>query len=242
MQGVTSVLQAMWFESRATNSTLMREFKITGTIGTTSQKDHITYINLCSQIEDVKSKGYSQEEITQAIWKAVSAGTELFLMWSRTCRSKQRWSLCADFCKRRPRFVQGLEQYVPGREWKPTNVCSESDVNTGEDTLAMMKEEIQSIRNDMSQMDDQRFGSGRGGGRGRGGGGGWHRKPGCEHCVRDGKGSTCHHCWICGAGDHVSFDKQLEAADEGHSSASVNQSMSHSYDEQDLKITEFIIH
>ena len=111
-------------------------------------------------------------------------------------------------------------------------------MNTGEDALAMMEEEIQSIRNDMSQMDDQRFGSGRGGGRGRGGGGGSHRKPGCEHCVRDGKGSTCHHCWICGAGDHVSFDKQLEATDEGHSSASVNQSTSQSYDEQDLKNEE----
>ena len=42
-----------------------------------SQKDRITYINLCSQIEDAKSKGYTSEEIAQAVKRAVSTGSEL---------------------------------------------------------------------------------------------------------------------------------------------------------------------
>ena len=77
IQDVTTILQAIGLEPGATNSTLRREFKITGTIGTTSQKDHITYINLCGQIEDGKSKGYTDEEISQAVRKSVSPGNEL---------------------------------------------------------------------------------------------------------------------------------------------------------------------
>jgi hypothetical protein len=57
------------------NSTFRREFRITGSIGMTT--GCITYISLCSQIRDGKKKGYSKDELTAAIKKAVSPGTEL---------------------------------------------------------------------------------------------------------------------------------------------------------------------
>jgi hypothetical protein len=57
------------------NSTFRREFHISGKIGTLP--DCITYISLCSQVIEGKKKGYSFDELTAAIKKAVSPSTEL---------------------------------------------------------------------------------------------------------------------------------------------------------------------
>ena len=77
VQDVSQVLKAMGFESGSATSTWRKECKISGVIGREGQKDRITYINLCSQIEDAKTRGYSSEEIAQAVRKAVSTGSEL---------------------------------------------------------------------------------------------------------------------------------------------------------------------
>ena len=71
------------------------------------------------------------------------------------------------------------------------------------DTMCLMRGEIKSLRADMNKMKAQRNGSGRGRG-----GGSWRpqRTRGCDHCKRDGKASTCRHCWNCGSGDHMSYD------------------------------------
>ena len=58
------------------NSAFRREFKISGTIGGL-QKEQITYISLCTQINEGKQRGYTPEEITHAVRKAVAPGTEL---------------------------------------------------------------------------------------------------------------------------------------------------------------------
>jgi hypothetical protein len=57
------------------NSMFRREFRIAGNIGTSP--DCIKYISLCSQVIEGKKKGYSLDEITAAIKKAVSPSTEL---------------------------------------------------------------------------------------------------------------------------------------------------------------------
>ena len=71
-ESLATMLKSLGIES---NSTFRREFKITGNVGTTS--GCITFISLCSQINEGKAKGYSEEEITMAIKKSVSAGSEL---------------------------------------------------------------------------------------------------------------------------------------------------------------------
>ena len=75
-QDVSEVLKAMGLESGSATSAFRKELKITGSIGRT-QKDRISYINLCSQVEDAKARGYSSEEISQAIRRSVSSGSEL---------------------------------------------------------------------------------------------------------------------------------------------------------------------
>ena len=54
-----------------------RDFKITGTIGTTNSKEALNYISLCSQIEEGRKKNYPDEEIAMAVRKAVCAGTPM---------------------------------------------------------------------------------------------------------------------------------------------------------------------
>ena len=316
---VSQVLQAMGFEPGATNSALRREFKISGTIGAPSQKDRVTYINLCSQVEDAKSKSYSTKEIAQAIRKSVSSGTELrTVLDAKTEMSLETMltfirgylqektaaelynelnSMCQAEDEDPQTFVlramgirekimkasaaeptgahydrnmiqnmflhtirTGLKDFAIKSEVKDllrdgetldedilsalntaaleehqrktkTEAVQRKKVSINEasvggadaagagvmdeimspllDTMTLMKEEIQSLREDLSQMKAQRSG-GRGGwrGAGRGAGRGANRggKRGCEHCAKDGNGATCKHCWICGAGDHMSFD------------------------------------
>ena len=320
INNVSQVLQAMGFEPGATNSALRREVKIAGTIGASNQKDRVTYINLCSQVEDAKSKSYSSKEIAQAIRKAVSPGTELrtvldaktdmsletmlifvrgflqektaaelynelnsmyqmededpqtFVLRAMGVREKIIKASAAEPTGARydRNMIQNMFLHTIRTGLKDLAVKSEvkdllrdgaaqdedilSALNTAAleehqrktktesaqkkrvsineaaacrsegtsgagvmdelmspllDTITLMKEEIQSLRTDMSHMKYQRScrGGGRDGGRGAGRGasrGG--RRRGCEYCAKDGKGATCKHCWICGAGDHMSFD------------------------------------
>ena len=65
-------MKALGLESK--NSAFRREFRIGGNIGTTT--GCITYISLCSQIDEGR-KGYGDDDITMAVKKAVTAGSEL---------------------------------------------------------------------------------------------------------------------------------------------------------------------
>lgn len=71
-ESLATLLKSLGIEN---NSTFRRELRITGNVGTTT--GCITFISLCSQISEGKAKGYSEEEITMAIKKAISAGSEL---------------------------------------------------------------------------------------------------------------------------------------------------------------------
>lgn len=313
VQDVSQVLQAMGFEAGATNSALRREFKIVGTIGAPNNKERVTYMNLCSQIEDARSKNYSDKEICQALRKAVSPGTELrtvldakvdmtletmltfvrgYLqektatelyhelnsMSQKDDEDPQTFVLRAMGVRERivkasasdssgihydTKMIQSLFLHTIRTGLNDIAVKSEvkellrddetldeeilSALNTAAleehqrkaktetvakkrvaineasirdsrtagasvsaidelmspllDTMKVMKEELKSLRHDVNSMHTQR-GGGRGGGRGRGRGG----RRACEHCQRDNTGANCKHCWICGAGDHKSFD------------------------------------
>ena len=313
VQDVSQVLQAMGFEAGATNSALRREFKIVGTIGAPNNKERVTYMNLCSQIEDARSKNYSDKEICQALRKAVSPGTELrtvldakvdmtletmltfvrgYLqektatelyhelnsMSQKDDEDPQTFVLRAMGVRERivkasasdssgihydTKMIQSLFLHTIRTGLNDIAVKSEvkellrddetldeeilSALNTAAleehqrkaktetvakkrvaineasirdsrtagasvsaidelmspllDTMKVMKEELKSLRHDVNSMHTQR-GGGRGGGRGRGRGG----RRACEHCQRDNTGASCKHCWICGAGDHKSFD------------------------------------
>ena len=313
---VSNILQAMGFEPGSTNSTLRREFKISGSIAAAGHKDRITYINLCSQIEDGRKKGYTSEEIAQAIKKAVSPGTELrtildaksdmslgtmisfvrgylkektatelykdlndvfqgekedpqaFVLRAMGIREKIlkaseaepegalrydknlvhnmflhaiRTGLRDDAVKNR---VDGLlnrntldeelllqlntaaleeeerklkrgateQQSCLRKKTVSINQTSiagnQSDLAIADivkpllETVELMREEVGSLREDIRRMKMQRdveSGRSRGGYR-------TVKKRGCEHCTKDGKASTCRHCWNCGAGDHISFN------------------------------------
>ncbi|CAB4042096.1 Hypothetical predicted protein, partial [Paramuricea clavata] len=58
-------------------SMLRREFKIQGHIGEPGHKDKLAYQSLISQIEIGLQKGYTEEEITHAVVRAVQAGLQL---------------------------------------------------------------------------------------------------------------------------------------------------------------------
>ncbi|CAB3996105.1 Hypothetical predicted protein [Paramuricea clavata] len=58
-------------------SMLRREFKIQGQIGEPGHKDKQAYQSLISQIEIGLQKGYTEEEITDAVATAVQAGLQL---------------------------------------------------------------------------------------------------------------------------------------------------------------------
>ena len=314
VQDVSEVLKAMGFEPGASNSALRREFKIVGSIGAPNQKDRVTYINLCSQIEDAKSKKYSEKEICQALRKAVSPGTELrtvldakvditletmltfvrgYLhektatelyqelnsMSQKDDEDPQTFVLRAMGVRERivkasaadttgipydSKMIQSLflhtirtglndiaiksdvkdllkdgntldeeilsalntaaleeHQRKAKTETQMKKKVEINEASIGDakaagastmdefmspllDTMTLMKEELKSLRHDMNHMRAQR-----GGGRGRGsyrGGRGGKSQRGCEHCKKDGTGSNCKHCWVCGAGDHMSFD------------------------------------
>ena len=53
-----------------------REFKISGSIGDGTPRE-LNYINLCSQINDGKKKGYHPDEIGSAVKRAITPGTGL---------------------------------------------------------------------------------------------------------------------------------------------------------------------
>lgn len=57
-------------------STFRKDLKISGQIGSSS-KDSLNYISLCSQITDARRKKYKDQEITQAVKRAVSPGDKL---------------------------------------------------------------------------------------------------------------------------------------------------------------------
>ena len=59
------------------SSSLRRELKIVGTIGSGKERDQVPYIGLVSQVQEAKAKEYSEEEIARAVKKAVSAGCSL---------------------------------------------------------------------------------------------------------------------------------------------------------------------
>ena len=69
------LLKGLGIDSHA-SSKFRREFKVTGTI-CESSKDSLNYISLCSQINDGKKKGYSEDELAIAVRLAVSPGSNL---------------------------------------------------------------------------------------------------------------------------------------------------------------------
>jgi hypothetical protein len=72
-RGLAEVLKALGLDN--SNNMLKREFRITGIVGTTAEC--ITYISLGSQIAEGRKRGYSDEDISLAIKKAVKGGSEL---------------------------------------------------------------------------------------------------------------------------------------------------------------------
>ena len=75
MMETMMILKHMGLDGSST-SALRREFKISGSIGT-SHKDSLTYIGLCSQIKDGVAKGYTEKDILSAIRNATPAGSTL---------------------------------------------------------------------------------------------------------------------------------------------------------------------
>ncbi|KAI4901821.1 hypothetical protein NFI96_010213 [Prochilodus magdalenae] len=57
--------------------TLRREFKISGQIGESGQKDKLSYLSLVRQIENGVEKGHLETKIVEAVIRAISPGTPL---------------------------------------------------------------------------------------------------------------------------------------------------------------------
>lgn len=57
--------------------TLRREFKISGQIGESGQKDKLSYLSLVRQIENGIEKGHSEGEVVEAVIRAISPGMPL---------------------------------------------------------------------------------------------------------------------------------------------------------------------
>lgn len=55
----------------------LKEFKISGSIGSPGQKDKLTYSSLSYQIQQGKRMGYTEEEICSAVIKAITPGISL---------------------------------------------------------------------------------------------------------------------------------------------------------------------
>ena len=60
-----------------TPSILRREFKISGQIGEPGQADKLTYLSLIHQIDSGVAKGYTEDEICDAVIKAISPHSSL---------------------------------------------------------------------------------------------------------------------------------------------------------------------
>ena len=60
-----------------TYSILKREFKISGQIGKTGQRDKLTYVALTHQIGSRLIKGYQEHEVVEAIIKSISPHSSL---------------------------------------------------------------------------------------------------------------------------------------------------------------------
>lgn len=75
MMETMMILKTMGLDG-STTSAFRREFKISGSIGST-HKDSLTYIGLCSQIKDGLGKGYKEKDILSAIRNATPAGSTL---------------------------------------------------------------------------------------------------------------------------------------------------------------------
>ena len=54
-----------------------REFKIIGSIGPETQKDRLSFVSLTRQVESGKCKGYSENEITESVIRAISPTLKL---------------------------------------------------------------------------------------------------------------------------------------------------------------------
>jgi len=54
-----------------------REFKISGQIGKSGQKDKLTFSSLAHQIEQSISKGFSEIEVVDAVIRAIAPGLQL---------------------------------------------------------------------------------------------------------------------------------------------------------------------
>lgn len=81
---ITSLQNASSFHTSAslpTNRlqevTIRREFKISGQIGEKGQKDKLSFTNLMHQIERGLTKGHSEDEVVEAVVKAISPGLSL---------------------------------------------------------------------------------------------------------------------------------------------------------------------
>ncbi|CAB4029340.1 Hypothetical predicted protein [Paramuricea clavata] len=70
---------------------LRREFKIQGQIGEPGHKDKLAYQSLISQIEIGLQKGYTEEEITHAVVRAVQAGLQLRVFASKESDTKIKY-------------------------------------------------------------------------------------------------------------------------------------------------------
>lgn len=62
---------------RVSEVTLKKDFKIWGQIGEAGQRDKLSFTSLNNQIESGIKKGYSEDEIIEAVIKAVSPGLHL---------------------------------------------------------------------------------------------------------------------------------------------------------------------
>lgn len=70
---LTALLQNL-STTPASTSLYRRLFKIAGTIG---GRDSLSYLSICSQVKDAKQSGYSDQEITIGIKRAIATGTTL---------------------------------------------------------------------------------------------------------------------------------------------------------------------
>ena len=63
--------------ARPDNSMWRKDFKISGQIGEPGQKDKLTFSSLARQIESGLSKGYQEDEIIDAVIRAITPGLQL---------------------------------------------------------------------------------------------------------------------------------------------------------------------
>ena len=68
---------AMKKSDRGATTTFKKEFKISGVIGDSSQKDRLSFTSLAHQINAGLNRGYKEEDVIEAVIRALNLGTRI---------------------------------------------------------------------------------------------------------------------------------------------------------------------